>query len=727
MENKTDLVVCEMAHFGRTEVEPYIDRLKTDKLIFNHVYPLNKFEDIDDMSKSGKYAFDISYAKDGDTVELLSLHQRHEITNRKDQTDMAEMIGPLLSDADFFGALDEAKLPEICKAAKDGDFTTARKLFASHARASLDPEKFFSIPGKVAKPELSESRKATAERALRHELCSCGVTMKFGEKVDWFANPTYNQYKEWTWQLSRHSELKALAEAYRATGDERYAEGCAELFDSWVKQAIAPELNTKAGNTLCWRTIECGNRMGLIWQDIIHSFIHSPAFTDDLLIDWYKSVYEHAVRLRHKYTKGNWLIHELNGLAQVGIIYPEFRDSREWTDFSVQMLSDELDIQVYPDGMQYELTTWYHTVVIRHYLSVIAVANTYGYPIPKHFMGRLESMVDIFIKLTMADGCTPDINDGLHDPSAKHVKAYACFFPDNQTFKWIISGGKRGVKPDYTSLCLPYSGMAIFRSGWDTSDVTGFFDAAPFGVAHQHEDKLNLLIYANGRCLLGEGNKYAYDTSDIRKYVLSTRAHNTVRINGMDQNRRKGYKWNPEMLNTLADMSFTTDELYDRASGIYDEGYGELQERIATHGRKVVFVKKPKQGQPFFVVADTLASEKENCYEFMWHFDVDDATITDNGIKTDYITAFLCGDTGSKEIVTGVDGPEAQGWICRSSIQGSNDPVPTLIHKVKGKDIFTVTVFSVHNGGESPVRTVTTDGESVTVFYKDGEREIVTL
>ena len=52
---------------------------------------------------------------------------------------MAEMIGPLLSDADFFGALDEAKLPEICKAAKDGDFTTARKLFASHARASLDP------------------------------------------------------------------------------------------------------------------------------------------------------------------------------------------------------------------------------------------------------------------------------------------------------------------------------------------------------------------------------------------------------------------------------------------------------------------------------------------------------------------------------------------------------------------------------------------------------------
>ncbi|MBR2460050.1 MAG: heparinase II/III-family protein, partial [Clostridia bacterium] len=286
---------------------------------------------------------------------------------------------------------------------------------------------------------------------------------------------------------------------------------------------------------------------------------------------------------------------------------------------------------------------------------------------------------------------------------------------------------KEGVQPDYTSLALPYAGMAIFRSGWGTNDVTGFFDGGPFGAAHQHEDKLNFLIYANGKSLLGEGNKYAYDTSDIRSYVLSTRAHNTIRINGMDQNRRKNYKWQPEMLNRVSELKFSTNEDYDRASSVYDEGYGDEKKRIATHRRDIVFVKKPKCGQPFFIVTDTLSSASDNSYEAIWHFDVEDVTLTENGVKSSYITAFLCGDTGTKEIVKGIYGPEAQGWICRNQIQGSNEPVPTLLHKVWGRNIFTVTVFSVHDGGESPIFDAHTDGNTVTVLYRNGTSETVTL
>lgn len=72
-ENETELVVCEMAHFGRCEVEPYLEKLKTKHLIFNHVnFPLgmDKFADIEDMANSGKFTFSISAAKDGDVIEL---------------------------------------------------------------------------------------------------------------------------------------------------------------------------------------------------------------------------------------------------------------------------------------------------------------------------------------------------------------------------------------------------------------------------------------------------------------------------------------------------------------------------------------------------------------------------------------------------------------------------------------------------------------------------------
>jgi len=126
-----------------------------------------------------------------------------------------------------------------------------------------------------------------------------------------------------------------LARAYRETGDEKYAEGAARQIQSWIDQAQAPAPPCNGGDTLCWRTIECGNRQGLNWPEIIHSFYKSPAFTDDILTDWCKSVWEQGERMRYDYTMGNWLIHELNGLVHIGTLYPFFKDAQEWMTFAL--------------------------------------------------------------------------------------------------------------------------------------------------------------------------------------------------------------------------------------------------------------------------------------------------------------------------------------------------------------------------------------------------------
>ncbi|MBR2460636.1 MAG: MBL fold metallo-hydrolase [Clostridia bacterium] len=73
MENETDIVVCEMAHFCREHVEPYVKALKTQNLVFNHVNTprgMDKFADIGDMAINGGYPFSIIAVNDGDTVEL---------------------------------------------------------------------------------------------------------------------------------------------------------------------------------------------------------------------------------------------------------------------------------------------------------------------------------------------------------------------------------------------------------------------------------------------------------------------------------------------------------------------------------------------------------------------------------------------------------------------------------------------------------------------------------
>lgn len=476
---------------------------------------------------------------------------------------MKAEYGPIMTDKELFDSLDRSvvELRPVFDAADAEDYDAARHAFAEFLRSFLSPEKYFSIPGRVPKPEFTEALKNDAERALRHEMISCGTKATFDGKVDWFSNPTYNQYKEWTWQLSRHEELCRLARAYRASGDERYAEGCAELFDSWVKQAVRPPLTDNGYATLCWRTIECGIRMGLIWPEIIHSFIHSPAFTDDILTDWCKSVHEHSVRLVTNPTSGNWLIHELNGLTQNGILYPFFSDAEKWRDIGFTKLSEELEKQIHPDGFQYELTTGYQGVVISHYSAIMDVAAAYGYEIPKRFYDVIEGMLNVYVALMLSNGRIPNINDGGHGYSKNYVREYARYFPNNETIRWLLTDGKEGKEPDYKTVMLPYAGMIAFRSGWTNDDVSGFFDAGPFGVAHQHEDKLNLLICAYGKNLLTEANTYAYDTSEMRKYSLSTRGHNTIRINGKDQNRRSCYKWQPEMLTEISSAELSvTDE-----------------------------------------------------------------------------------------------------------------------------------------------------------------------
>lgn len=647
---------------------------------------------------------------------------------------MEDVKGPVLSDREFFEKLNYSEFPELSKvkqAVDIEDYTKAKEYFKSFIQGFLTPEKYFSAIGEeVAHPELTASLKEKAEKALAHEMCSCGTPFKFEGTVDWYSNPTYNNYSEWTWQLSRHAELVTLSKAYRASGDERYAEGCAELWDSWLKQAVRPEEGVPCGATLAWRTLEAGIRMDMSWPEMVHSFFRSPLFSATLITDIFKSIYEHSMRLRATTTGGNWLIHEVGGLFQTSIFYPFFTEAAEWRNFSLSSLERELTDQVYPDGFQCELTTGYHNVVIHHYMLAISIALAYDIEIPHSFLDTIQSMLHIFIKVRQADGNLPNVNDGSHAPVKGLIAQFASHFPNDQTFKWILSDASAGEKPNYDSILLPYSGYVTFRSGWGKDDVSAFFDGGPFGRAHQHEDKLNFLLYANGKQLLCEANSYAYDTSDMRRYVLSTRAHNTVRVNGMDQNRRKGYRWKPEFLDEKADVSFIQNGDVELASAVYDEGYGNDQIKPAVHKRTVAFLKAPKQGMPLFIVLDELTSndENENEYEIIWHYLTEKAELGENKLYADELTTFLCGDVGKSEVVSGVTEPELQGWYCHSALQGSARPTPTLLHKIKAVNASIIAVHSIHKPNEaSPILSVSYDKSKrvVIVTYSNGESDTI--
>ena len=635
-----------------------------------------------------------------------------------------QIFGPILSEEKFFTLLDtsKAELAEAQSAYSAGDVASARHLFAEYVRKNTDSDRFFDLGGKEDRPEVGDFVRKMAEDAMGNLLSSCGEPYQFGEEIDWFANPTFNQYAEWTWQLTRHGFIGALAAMYAMTDEEKYAEKAVWYLLSWIRQAVRPEDGTSPYATLCWRTIECGLRLQC-WVDNLHKLMRSPAMSDEAICLIFRSIYETCHRLRVNHAKGtNWLVMEMTGLSKVSMVYPVFAESEEFLAYSVDLLNEAFYQQMHPDGFQYELTTEYHRVVVNQCMVVANLIERYGKRMDDKFYQTIENAMMLYLKLSQSGFTVPDLSDGNEESVYNNIKLHVCDFPNNESFKYIMSEGKEGKITLPTSLLLENSGIVTSRDAWKWDSISFLFDAGKLGSNHQHEDKLNLLIGAFGKICVAEGRRYAYDSSDIRKYSLATASHNTVLVDGMGQNRKKGYKWQPEMLTSVEDVPVYFSEKFDYARGVYNEGYGEEALPLATHTREVIFVKKPEVGAPYIIAIDTLVSDEERTYESLWHYDTKQTVaVNDNIISYEEMTTILLGELGEISIVKGQAEPTVQGFICRSTKQGDYEPIPTLVRKNFGKCVKIATLFAPTKDGICDILSADFDGDLLTIVYKGEE------
>ncbi len=638
-----------------------------------------------------------------------------------------------LSDEKFFCELLDTSVPGLSgidNLYRESGSAAAEKQFADFIRTVPFPaEQYFAANSGGYKENSwtlpDEDQYAAAERIMRHELISCGFPYAFGERVDWEYNPTYNGYQEWTWQLSRHHEWRLLALCYRETGDERYARAFCELFKSWAEQTEVPE-NASGFATKCWRTIEIGIRIANNWPYAILSFCQSPSLSDSFITLFFKSLWENAWRVRNFNTSHNWLIMEMNGLAHFGILFRFFRDAQPWLTYALDRLTDEVDRQVYPDNFQFELTTGYHGVVINNYIKVMQLCRTMGIELPQKLLDGVKRMYRMYIQLADPDGRTPALNDGGKCAVKGALESARAFFYDDPEYAYYLSDGREGHAPRYTSTFMPYSGMAVFRSGWTPADQYLFFEAAPFGRAHQHEDKLEVVLHAYGKRLLDDFGSYAYDTSDMRKYILSSYSHNTALVDGMGQNRRATYHWEPEMITEPSGMRYCEAEHYAVAEGTYDEGYGPDLLKVQ-HTRRVLWLKKGVADidLPFYVITDHFDSQdgEDHTYEMLWHLEAVPAMHAAHTVRGDYgdgVALHLIGE-GDVRVAVAQKSPYMLGWHpIHKPEEHEHQPTPTAVYRVRGQHVTHVTVLFPTQNTACPVEAVYHTAEGCILKTKTG-------
>jgi hypothetical protein len=493
--------------------------------------------------------------------------------------------------------------------------------------------------------------------------------------------------------------------------------------------------------TNCWRTIECGIRMAQTWMPAFFLFLSSPAFTDEAVCAMVKSMVEHARHLLRWPRTGNWLTMEANGQLHVGAMFPEFREAGEWVRTAVERLYRELDAQVYPDGAQIELSSGYHQVSLRNFVGAFEVARINGIPLPADAMGKLEKMYHYNLYLSMPDGTLPPLNDGGHTVIRPYVEEGVFFFPHRTDFRWAASGGREGEAPSVASCAFPYAGHFVMRSGWDADALYLFFDGGPFGYGHQHEDKLNIVVHAYGKTHVEDAGNYPYDSSQWRRYVLSTRAHNTVMVDGMEQNQR-GKPRDEYVVQSPLPHTWVTAAEYDYAAAAYDLGYGPDRDRTVTHARHIFFVRSPGGGQAggYWIVTDFLTASdgRAHRYESMFHLDAEaaeadarGAVVTRNRDASNLTIYPVSSAPVVTRIVAGQEEPTVQGWIPRGGPYECQ-PIPTALFNAEGSGVTALSyaLYPTPKGASSPVEgldLLTADepgGIGLRLRFTDGRTDL---
>jgi hypothetical protein len=370
-----------------------------------------------------------------------------------------------------------------------------------------------------------------------------------------------------------------------------------------------------------------------------------------------------------------------------------------------------MQTDVYPDGLEIELALGYNNWVVDNFADVFELARLNGrtQEFPADYVAQLERMFAYLAYAAMPNGITPGLNDSGNASPAALLRKAMKHFPGREDFLWVATGGKEGKRPPQTSIAFPYSGHYVMRSGWEPDARYLLLDAGPFGSGHQHEDKLHLVAYAYGRQLLLDAGNYMYDRSRWRRYVLSTRGHNTVRVDGQDQNRRRLRETYvlPPPFHPLENTWISNDR-FDYAVGRYDNGYGPKGEVRVTHTRAVAFIKPD-----YWVVVDTLAPEdkEEHEYESLFHFGAESAEVVDgryfitrNAKGPNMVLWPLPLSAQELSVVQGREEEPVQGWA-----QDPNwRPVPTAVvgDKRAGQVRLAYVFYPLPEGKSSPIESV---------------------
>lgn len=484
------------------------------------------------------------------------------------------------------------------------------------------------------------------------------------------------------WEPSRHHHLTVLAAAYAATGHDRYARTVAtHLADWWERNPFLIGVHWTSGIEVGIRLISWVwvRRLLAGWRGVEALFDENPAFHAQLFQHQY---YLHRFPSRGS-SANNHLVAEAAGALAAACAFPWFAESSHWEAEARRVLEAEVEIQTFPSGLNRELASEYHGLSLELFLLAAVEAGQAGRPLTTRYWEWMRRMFDALAAVVDVDLHPPrqgDSDDGtglLVDHPDYHrwgslIQTGADLFGAMPWWpKGVASVRSRVLtdlahpppleasRPERRPDVFPEAGMAIMRSTTTAGhELWCRFDAGPHGflsiAAHGHADALSVELRHHGVEVFADPGTYTYHSEPAwRSYFRSTRAHNTLELDGADQSVSAGpFMWSEQARSRLQ-AACGPDGVVECA-GSHD-GYRRLDPPV--EHRRVV--RRCPDG---FEIEDVIHGGRSRPGRLSFHLgpDIDCAL--------DAVTAGLSWEGGRAELSL----PPELAW---TAVRGETDPI----------------------------------------------------
>lgn len=408
---------------------------------------------------------------------------------------------------------------------------------AAHLWKHYEPECRFSI----ATADDAADRKFIFNQ--RWDMERTYEYVKFDGDIDFLHQPGNDP--EWIYAFNRLKHFISLGQAFRLTGDRKYAAAFRDQMKAWI-------LGVREDDPACekaWRTIETGIRLDTISKAWL--FFEGEPEAEEIRELFMSSVRTHAESILGRswnsyHLMSNWGVLSNHGLYVAGVLFK----NPEWEKEALRRLSAELRNEVYDDGQQWEQSPMYHNEVTRDYLDVVLLSRFGTIPLEKTFVDKVRLMALVDLKSIKADGTEPMMGDSDEIDMRDVVSCAAYIFSDpfmkgisypelEYETSWLV--GMEGIDeyrrldskvPDETDFFLSVSGNGFARTSWTSEADYLRFHCGTLGAGHGHADQCHVSFMLDGKDFLVDAGRYTYVPGPDRYMYKNNFAHNVVVLDG---------------------------------------------------------------------------------------------------------------------------------------------------------------------------------------------------